>query len=168
MLADTLRLKLGLNDTEIQILLRLVTWERLAREQVRAIAMCERRPVKIGSVNGIIDRLRKKLAGRGIKLATIREFGFELRQRDRKKILELLARSTTNAAANAPAKPLASPPVHFSREGYTPGTLNGGDHDRPDHHERRAGRGRRQVVYRCHHEWTTDEKTRAIRQRPSG
>jgi hypothetical protein len=114
-LADTLRLTPGLNPTEIQILLRLITWERLAREQICAIATCGHRPVKIGSVNGIIDRLRKKLTKHKIELTTVYEFGWELRQEVRKKVFKLLAKSTRSATANTPAKPRASPPVHFSR-----------------------------------------------------
>jgi hypothetical protein len=44
---DTLRSRFGLNDTEVLITLRLITWERLAREQVIAIGTCGHRSVKL-------------------------------------------------------------------------------------------------------------------------
>jgi hypothetical protein len=96
-----------LNHNEIEILLRLVAWGRLAREQVCAIATCGHRPVKLGSVSAIVRELRKKLAKHKIKLVTVHGFGFELCQEDCKRVLGLLA--------NTPAKPRANPPVHFSR-----------------------------------------------------
>jgi hypothetical protein len=85
---------LGLNDTETQILLRLVTWDRLAREQVRAIATCGHRPVKIGSVNAIVRGLRKKLEKHKIKIDAVNGFGWEVPRKARERVRELLARAT--------------------------------------------------------------------------
>jgi len=86
----TLQSILGLNRNEIEILLRLVAWGSLAREQIPAIARCGHRSVSINSVNAIIGLLRKKLAVHGIELITIREFGWGLNQRDREKIVALI------------------------------------------------------------------------------
>ena len=87
---QSLQEMLGVNRNELEILMRLVAWSRLAREQVPAIAMCGHRPVKIGSVSAIMLGLRKKLARYGIELATIREFGWGLHQKDRNKIVALI------------------------------------------------------------------------------
>jgi hypothetical protein len=86
----TLQSMLGLNRNEIELLLRLVAWGSLAREQIPAIATCGHRPVKLSSVNAIVRGLRKKLVTRGIELTTIREFGWGLNQRDREKIVALI------------------------------------------------------------------------------
>jgi DNA-binding response OmpR family regulator len=81
----------GLNRNEIEILLRLVAWGSLAREQVCAIATCGHRSVSINSVNAIIRELRRKLSTHGIEVSTLHGFGFELRQKDREKIVALIS-----------------------------------------------------------------------------
>jgi hypothetical protein len=86
----TLQSMLGLNRNEIEILMRLVAWGSLAREQIPAIATCGHRPVKISSVNAIIGGLRRKLANHGIGLNVVRDFGWALRQEDREKIVALI------------------------------------------------------------------------------
>src|SRR5262252_8090750 len=82
---------LELNHNEERILARLTQQGYLAREQVCAIATCGHRPVKLGSVGVIVRELRKKLATQDIQLATIRDFGFGLRQEDREKVLGFIA-----------------------------------------------------------------------------
>ena len=75
---ETLQSTLGLDYNETEILLRLVAWGRLAREQVPAIAVRAHQQIKISSVNAIIGLLRKKLAAHDIALITIHGFGWEL------------------------------------------------------------------------------------------
>jgi hypothetical protein len=82
---------LGLNHTETQILARLITQGCLSREQICAIASRAHQPIKIGSVGAVVHGLRKKLAGHEITIASVSGFGFELRPRDRAKVLDLLA-----------------------------------------------------------------------------
>jgi hypothetical protein len=65
MTSTSLAAALGLNHTEGQILMRLVTQGCLSREQICAIATRAHQPIKIGSVNAIITGLRKKLRARG-------------------------------------------------------------------------------------------------------
>jgi hypothetical protein len=89
-LPATLQSTLGLNRTEIELLLRLVAWGSLAREQIPAIATCGHRSVKLSSVNAIVRGLRKKLAAHDIELVTLREFGWGLRPEGREKIVALI------------------------------------------------------------------------------
>jgi len=86
----TVQSLLGLNSTEIQLLLRLVAYGRLAREQVCGIPISGHRTLKPGSINPIIGAFRKKLAGHGIALTTIRGFGWALPQEDRERIVRLI------------------------------------------------------------------------------
>jgi len=82
---------LELTRTEERILMRLTRQSCLNREQVCGIATCGHRSIKLSSVNGIVGGLRRKLTKHKIELATVNGFGFELRQRDRAKVFELLA-----------------------------------------------------------------------------
>ena len=86
-LPDTLQSRLELNSNELAVLLRLVVWERLAKEQVCAIAVRGHQPIRLSSVPALIRELRRKLAAHKIKLETIRDFGWGLDQRDRDKIV---------------------------------------------------------------------------------
>ena len=72
---DKLRAMLGLNDTKTRTLLRLMTWERIAREQICALATCGHQSIKLSSVNGIVGGLRRKLAVHGVAIAGINRFG---------------------------------------------------------------------------------------------
>jgi hypothetical protein len=98
-LAAALQLRLGLNPTEAQIAMRLITQGRVAREQICGMGIRGHRSVKAGSVGAIVGALRKKLAGYGITIGGINSFGFALRQEDRAKVLELLAARKHETAA---------------------------------------------------------------------
>jgi hypothetical protein len=87
---STLQSMLGLSNTEIEILMRLVAWGRLAREQIYGITVSGHRTLKPSSINPIMVELRKKLIAHRIKLVTIRDFGFGLSQEDRGRIVELI------------------------------------------------------------------------------
>jgi len=92
----TLQSLLGLNRNEIELLMRLVAWGRLAREQIPAIATCGHRSVKPSSVNAIIGELRKKLRAHGIEVDTVHGFGWKLSYKARDKIIGMIKpRSTT-------------------------------------------------------------------------
>jgi hypothetical protein len=96
---STLQSMLGLSNTELEILMRLLIRDSLSREQICGIPVSGHRTIKLSSVNGIIGLLRQKLAGYGIKLATIRDFGFKLSQKDRARIVGLIRpRGDTEAA----------------------------------------------------------------------
>jgi len=84
-LPDSLQKQLSLNGTELRVLLRLLTWERLAREQVCAIT-----GVKLNSVNSIIGALRRKLAKHKIELVTVRDFGWALPPKGQTKIIGMI------------------------------------------------------------------------------
>ena len=93
-LADTLRVKLGLNDTETRILCRLLAWRSIAREQVCAIAS-----VKSCSLSAIVSGLRRKLAKHDIQLKANYKIGWDLCQEDRKKLFKLFDEPDRSAAA---------------------------------------------------------------------
>src|SRR5262249_45602336 len=101
-LHNTLRLTLGLNHTETQILARLVTQGCLSREQICAITSRAHQPIKIGSVDALITGVRKKLRGHRVEIGTLNGFGFELRKADRAKVRELLTKPTRGAAVEDP------------------------------------------------------------------
>jgi hypothetical protein len=104
-LAAALQLQLGLNPTEAQIAMRLATQGCVAREQICGIEVRGHRSVKAGSVGAIVRGLRRKLAGYGITVDSINGFGFELRQEDRAKVLELLGRpKPTNPIRTSPTR----------------------------------------------------------------
>jgi hypothetical protein len=87
---STLQSMLGLSNTELEILMRLLIRNSLSREQICGIPVSGHRTIKLSSVNGIIGLLRRKLAGHGIELVTIRDFGFGLSQKDRARIVGLI------------------------------------------------------------------------------
>jgi hypothetical protein len=90
-LPAALQSKLELSDTETTVLLRLLTWSSLAREQVCTIVACgRRRPISTSSAGKIVDRLRAKLRPHKIKIGAINGIGFELSKEERSKIFELL------------------------------------------------------------------------------
>jgi hypothetical protein len=108
---------LGLNHTEERIIARLISQGCLSREQICALTTRAHQSIKLGSVGAIVHGLRKKLILYGIRLDVVRGFGFELRQKDRAKVLQLLARpkptrsvgtSPTGAAEAAGAKNLSA------------------------------------------------------------
>jgi hypothetical protein len=94
-------------------LLRLVTWDRLACEQICAIASRAHQPIKIGSVGAVVHGLRKKLAEHKIKIDAVNGFRFEVGKKDREKVRELLASATVEDPPEAQGRP----PVRFSRGG---------------------------------------------------
>jgi hypothetical protein len=99
-LAETLRLKLELNNTELRILCRLLTWGQLVHEQVCEVMADEHR-----SINGIIEQLRAKLKPYRIKISSINESEFELREGDRKKLIAFAYGTKARAKAKTRAKP---------------------------------------------------------------
>jgi DNA-binding response OmpR family regulator len=109
-LPAVLRSVLGLNDTETQILLRLMTWERIAREQICALATCGHQSIKLSSVNGIVSGLRKKLSAHGVEITTNRDFGFELPRKARRRCSSCWPGPPP---MEAPRRPRGSPPVNF-------------------------------------------------------
>jgi hypothetical protein len=86
----SLQEQLGLSGTEIEILMRLVAWGRLARERICGITVSGHRTIKPSSINPIMAGLRKKLIAHRVKLVTIHGFGFGLSQEDRGRIVELI------------------------------------------------------------------------------
>jgi hypothetical protein len=103
----TLQSILGLNRNEVELLMRLVAWGRLAREQVPAIATCGHRSVSIISVNAIVRGLRKKLAVHSIELDTVHGFGCRLPPKGQTKIIGMIkprSSAPTKAAEAAGAK----------------------------------------------------------------
>jgi hypothetical protein len=72
-LPTSLQEQLGLNGTELRVLLRLLTWGSIAREQAATTAS-----VKLNSVNAVIIGLRRKLTKHRIRLITVRDFGWRL------------------------------------------------------------------------------------------
>ena len=98
----SLQEQLGLSGTEIEVLMRLVAWGQLARERICGIPLSGHRTLKPGSINPIMIGLRKKLAKHGVKLITIRDFGFELPQEDRARIVGMI-------------KPRKMPPVSLPK-----------------------------------------------------
>jgi hypothetical protein len=103
----TVQSLLGLNSTEIQLLMRLVAYGRLAREQVYGIPVSGHRTLKPSSVTPIISMLRKKLSERGIALTTIHGFGWGLPLKDRERILAMIKprKMTPDVAAEGPHSP---------------------------------------------------------------
>jgi hypothetical protein len=99
-LADALRLKLELNDTELRILCRLLTWGQLVHTQICDVMGSEHR-----SINEIIERLRAKLKPYRIKISSINESEFELHEGDRKKLLALPYGTKTRTKTKMRAKP---------------------------------------------------------------
>jgi hypothetical protein len=99
-LADTLRLRLELNDTELRILCRLLAWGRLVHEQI-----CEVMANGHRSINEVIEQLRAKLKPYRIKIGSINESEFELREGDRKKLFAFAYGTKTRAKAKTRAKP---------------------------------------------------------------
>jgi hypothetical protein len=104
----TLQSMLGLNRNEIEILLRLVAWGSLAREQIPAIATCGHRSVSINSVNAIVRGLRQKLAAHDIALVTVHGFGWKLCQEDREKIVAFIGPGAITEAAGEKSRPAGS------------------------------------------------------------
>jgi hypothetical protein len=93
-LPDSLQDQLNLNGTELRLLLRLLTWGSIARQQAAVTAS-----VTLGSVNPTMTGLRKKLAKHHIKLITIRDFGWALPRESQSKIVGLIKpRGDTEAA----------------------------------------------------------------------
>lgn len=84
-LPGVLRDQLKLTETELRITLRLVAWERISREQACATAECTR-----GSLNAIVASLRRKLAKEGIKLMTLRDFGWSLPSKWQTKLIDMI------------------------------------------------------------------------------
>lgn len=117
MTSTSLAAALGLNHTEGQIVMRLITQSCLSREQICAIASRAHQPIKIGSVNALITGVRKKLRGHRVEISTLNGFGFELRKADRAKVRELLAKPTRGAAVEDPPEAQGSPPVRFFERG---------------------------------------------------
>jgi hypothetical protein len=107
-LADMLRARLELNPVETTIMLRLVTRNQIAREQIGVIAMCNGRR-STSNVSTIIRELRKKLQAHSIKINAIYQFGWELPQDARKKIFALAAFCATNGHAKPQVKPQPKP-----------------------------------------------------------
>jgi hypothetical protein len=94
---------LGLNHTEERIIARLISQGCLSREQICALATRAHQSIKLGSVNAIINNLRKKLRACGIEVRTVFGFGFELHPRDRAKIVALIGpREPTNPIRTSP------------------------------------------------------------------
>jgi hypothetical protein len=104
---STLQSMLGLSNTEIEILMRLVAWGRLAREQIYGITVSGHRTLKPSSINPIMVGLRKKLAKHGVKLIAIRDFGFGLPQEDRARIVGMIKprKMPPGVAAEGPHSP---------------------------------------------------------------
>jgi hypothetical protein len=86
----TLQSMLGLSNTELEILMRLLIRDSLSREQICGIPVSGHRTIKLSSVNGITSSLRRKLADHGIGLLTVRDLGFQLSQKDRARIVALI------------------------------------------------------------------------------
>jgi len=84
-LPDSLQEQLGLSNAELAILLRLIVWGEIAREQAAATA-----GVKLNSMNSVIVGLRRKLAKHGIRLDTLHAFGWKLSQKGQTKIVGLI------------------------------------------------------------------------------
>jgi hypothetical protein len=98
----SLQEQLGLSGTEIEILMRLAAWGRLARQQICGITVSGHRTLKPSSINPIMVGLRKKLIAHRVKLITIRDFGWGLSQEDRGWIVGLI-------------KPRKMPPVSLPK-----------------------------------------------------
>jgi hypothetical protein len=81
-LPDSLQKQLSLNGTELRVLLRLLTWGSIAREQAAMTAS-----VKLNSVNAVVIGLRRKLAAHKIELVTVRDFGWALPPKGQTKIV---------------------------------------------------------------------------------
>jgi hypothetical protein len=112
-LAAALQLQLALNPTEAQIAMRLTTQGCVAREQICAIGTCGHRSVKAGSVGAIVRGLRRKLAVYGIAIAGINGFGWELRQKDREKIIALIGPRGSGRASAKAASVKINQPINY-------------------------------------------------------
>jgi hypothetical protein len=99
-LAETLRLKLDLTGTELRILCRLLAWGQLIHEQI-----CEVMADGHQSINEIIEQLRAKLKPYRMKISSINENEFELREGDRKKLMAFAYGTKARAKAKTRAKP---------------------------------------------------------------
>jgi hypothetical protein len=120
-LAETLRLKLELSDTELRILCRLLAWGQLVHEQICEVMANGHQPVKTGSIDGIIEQLRAKLKPYGIKIGSIDGGEFELRNEDREKTIALGLGNATRPKPKAKPKPTATARPVRKRPAEVPG-----------------------------------------------
>ena len=81
-LPASLQEQLGLSGTELRVLLRLVAWGGIAREQAVTAA------IKLSSMNVVAIAWRRKLAKHQIELETVHGFGWKLSREGREKILD--------------------------------------------------------------------------------
>jgi DNA-binding transcriptional ArsR family regulator len=93
---ESARATLELSHNEERILARLARQGCLSKEQACAITARNTQP--------IVTSLRKKLFARGVALLTSYKFGWELSQKDREKVRELLAAHSTKAKPTRPIK----------------------------------------------------------------
>jgi len=111
-LAATLCLLFNLRRSEGCGLMKMGTQDFVSKEEIYTVAAQSDQAIAKSTVSVTISVLRKKLAAHGIKIVTLRGFGFALRKESRGKICRRLAKYDAGLIPITPNQtgPAAAPP----------------------------------------------------------